>query len=1273
MPGLFIESGIDKGLEQDLKKLNAQYNRFTGTVEKGNDAMAKSFTNLAASVGAAFSVAQIVRFGKDSVNLYRQQQKALAQVEQGLKSTGNAAGLTFEELQKGASDLQKTTLFGDEEILQDATAQLLTFTNIADEQFTRTQKVALDLATRLGGDLKSSSIQLGKALNDPVANLSALSRSGIQFSEEQKKLIKTLAETGRLAEAQTVILDELETQYGGSAEAAAKADGGFTQLSNSIGDVQETIGGVITEGLQPFIAEIQEFLNSLSEEDIRNFIENVKDGAQVIGILVTAITAWKAGLLIMNQIQKINTALTALNTRAQLASARAGKQVSAVNVLMANSMKKLKVAFAANPIGLIVTGLTLAIPLIQKFTSEISDATYVQNELIDVNKKAEKSVAQQQVTLNQLLAIARDETASLEARQEAVRQLNEISPEYLGNLTLQSINTEEAKKATEDYTEALLKQAKVQAATEKLVEIEKKIIDIKRQSVKESTNFFETLNDIIESGFNKEEAYRKIAETSAKNKAEEEKKLIKVREELLKITTEEANQEIALAQNRSKTGASSKVIKDALKNFKKLLSEQKKAYENYNKDIEGLTGERLEIVQKEYEGLTKQGTNYLDFLQKLLAQEKDAKKQTVIKREIDVVTLQNTILEQKAAEELFAKTKQDLKELEEAYRTYSQKRAVIEKEYNEKILSLRSAGYTAQAQQAEKALQNELKKLDASILSQNAVFQKWVSEDLPSIAKEGISALNAELDKVTLALNTEGLDPEQVLVYQREIDILKGKITELVDKEKESPQTWKDTLEIINGVNQLVNDLANSFEGLDEVTRQVLVSITKTASGVLNMITAFKALNAATKTLEKASAILAIISATMQIINVISGLFKNNIEARKKAYAEELRRVQEVNVELIKQNSLYREGNELFSQDRWGTALSGLQAYNEALDLQSNILSDIEDIQTLVSAFAATGLAQSYDILSELLNDLVDDYGRVDKAALQVLLDSELIDEVLRAQLESLLETTDLLEQTYAQFGEYISGIFGGLGDEITQAFQTMFESGDDAMKALESSFSDMIEKFTRDALEFAFLQPYLNELNNATKVLGEQYARGEITAEELQTNIINTLGSFYDELAELQPAILQAFEEADRIAEAAGFAEAFDPDTQETEITVEPEIDIPVVEIPEVIIPNIDIPVVEIPEVDFPNVEEVQVEEVKDVSTEGQIRQAITEETGTILAGRIGALVLSNERILLNSTDMLDYAVQNLVYMKEIRNNTNYLPEIAENTRKTFEKLESV
>lgn len=192
------------------------------------------------------------------INAYQTQVQAVAKVRQAIESTGGAAGRSLEELTDQASEFQKNTLFGDEQILNGVTAQLLTFTNIAGEQFDRTQSVALDLATVLDGDLQSASIQLGKALNDPVANLTALSRAGIQFSKDQQAVIKQLAQTNRLSEAQSLILDELERQYGGQAEAAAIANGGFKQTSNIIGDLQEAIGGRLVGSLQDYNTSVQE-------------------------------------------------------------------------------------------------------------------------------------------------------------------------------------------------------------------------------------------------------------------------------------------------------------------------------------------------------------------------------------------------------------------------------------------------------------------------------------------------------------------------------------------------------------------------------------------------------------------------------------------------------------------------------------------------------------------------------------------------------------------------------------------------------------------------------------------------------------------------------------------------------------------------------------------------------------------------------------------------------------------------------------------------------
>lgn len=265
--------------------------------QKGMRSVQKKLTNVSKnlkSLGNTMSAsvtAPILALGGLSLKAWDTQAKAIAQVEAGLQSTGGAVGYTSEQLQKMAADLQGNTLFGDEEILAEATSQLLTFTNIAGEQFARTQEAALDLATRLDGDLKSASIQLGKALNDPVANLSALSRSGIQFSDSQKKVIKDLADSGRLMEAQNIILDELNAQYGGSAEAAAAADSGLIQLKNTLGDVAEGFGKIIKEAIRPFLERAKEIAERVNDLDRESKVKIMKFAGALaaIGPIITGL------------------------------------------------------------------------------------------------------------------------------------------------------------------------------------------------------------------------------------------------------------------------------------------------------------------------------------------------------------------------------------------------------------------------------------------------------------------------------------------------------------------------------------------------------------------------------------------------------------------------------------------------------------------------------------------------------------------------------------------------------------------------------------------------------------------------------------------------------------------------------------------------------------------------------------------------------------------------------------------------------------------------
>jgi len=278
------------------------------------------------SVGKTMSLgltAPLVAFGAVAVKAWDQQAKALAQVESAVKSTGKAAGFEVDELAQKASELQKTSLFGDEDILKNVTANLLTFTSIAGSEFERTQQAVLNLSTRMGTDLTSATIQLGKALNDPVANMGALSRTGIQFSDKQKAVIKEMAETNRLAEAQALILDELENQFGGAAAAAASAGmGPFVQLKNSIGDLAESFGALMGQALLPFVEKLKtavQWLSSLSPEAQKTALAVAGLAAAfgpavfVVGGLASSLSAvFNVGSLLMGLFSPLSIAMVGI-------------------------------------------------------------------------------------------------------------------------------------------------------------------------------------------------------------------------------------------------------------------------------------------------------------------------------------------------------------------------------------------------------------------------------------------------------------------------------------------------------------------------------------------------------------------------------------------------------------------------------------------------------------------------------------------------------------------------------------------------------------------------------------------------------------------------------------------------------------------------------------------------------------------------------------------------------------------------------------------------
>lgn len=201
----------------------------------------------AAPIAGVLGIGKAIATGFNEV---KDAQAVTAQLSAGILSTGNAANVSVGGLNNLAAKIQGLTGQTDDSIGA-AQGLLLTFTNIKnvgpDKIFDQATMAAADMAARMGGDAASKAQMLGKALNDPVKGIAALTRVGVQFTEQQKSQISTMVNAGNTLGAQKVILAELNTQFGGSAAAFGQTlPGQLERAKRGFEDFTQTAVGAIT-------------------------------------------------------------------------------------------------------------------------------------------------------------------------------------------------------------------------------------------------------------------------------------------------------------------------------------------------------------------------------------------------------------------------------------------------------------------------------------------------------------------------------------------------------------------------------------------------------------------------------------------------------------------------------------------------------------------------------------------------------------------------------------------------------------------------------------------------------------------------------------------------------------------------------------------------------------------------------------------------------------------------------------------------------------------
>lgn len=246
--GSDFQSGGEKAenaLEEVGDKGKKEFDRIEREAKDASDAGGHHFGAMAAGITGALAGIGFGALISSSVSAANESAAGMAKLQQIITSTGGAAGFTADQMASMATDLSFKIGVDDDDIIA-AEGVMSTFRNVSGDTFTRATALGADMASVFGGDLSSASMRLGKALNDPTKGISALSKVGVTFTAEQKEQIKAMQAAGDMAGAQAIILDELQNEVGGAAEASAT---GAQKMSVAFGEMKESLGGGIASAL----------------------------------------------------------------------------------------------------------------------------------------------------------------------------------------------------------------------------------------------------------------------------------------------------------------------------------------------------------------------------------------------------------------------------------------------------------------------------------------------------------------------------------------------------------------------------------------------------------------------------------------------------------------------------------------------------------------------------------------------------------------------------------------------------------------------------------------------------------------------------------------------------------------------------------------------------------------------------------------------------------------------------------------------------------------
>jgi tape measure domain-containing protein len=568
--GLQMKKNINE-LEREVRSLNQEFNQTESFVRKAS-----------AAVGAYFSLQAGTTFLKDMASVRGEFQRLEITFTTLLKNKGRA-----DKLMADITKLAATTPFELKDVA--AGAKQLLALGVAAEDVTELLRrmgdiaaaggVDIDRIIRAYGQVKS----LGRVRNEELLQLA---EAGIPIYQEMAKVLGVaedkvgeLVNTGKVGfkDLHQVVVNMTDAggSFGGLMEEQAKGIAGLTsnfsdawaQMLNSMGKDNE---GAIAGSIQGATALVEHYQTVLD----------------ILKVAVVTYGSYRAAVMLTTVAQQAQLSVA-------LAQGTATARLTTLQAVQAVVTGKLRAAWAllnttmlANPFVAAATGVAALVAILSVLSDEVDEAGQAQQAFDEIRGESAKATVQQKEELKELLKVAKDETLTLSQREQALKKINSLSPQYLGNLDLAKLKTQQGTDAINAYTAALDLQALKQAAFDKKVELEKKKLDLKSQNPEDVISFTERTAANFRTGktgkFNEAE-YKKVVDEKVREIEEQIEALDKSAKEeqaaYQRLIDKVKDKDSAPLTNRQRVDKA-----QDLATVKELVTEFNKAYETATTD-----------------------------------------------------------------------------------------------------------------------------------------------------------------------------------------------------------------------------------------------------------------------------------------------------------------------------------------------------------------------------------------------------------------------------------------------------------------------------------------------------------------------------------------------------------------------------------------------------------------------------------------------------------------------------------------------------------------